>query len=124
VDKVHILTLSIQEVADWHWMASIAFEGGVLKHRILVVALRTNTHILLTQMPRHLVDVDIFLKPYVSDGWTQQANGTYQLFRQWDLLELHGVHTRRGSGGKQRRGRRLQNSILHAGRLAEAGRAK
>jgi hypothetical protein len=114
------LTLSIQEVADRYWVASIAFKGGVLKHRILVVALRTNTHILLAQMPRHLVDIGVLLELCVSDGRTPQVKDPYELIRQWDLLELHRVHAGRGSGRKQRRGRRLQNSVLHAGRSAEA----
>jgi hypothetical protein len=52
---MHKLTLSIQEIADGHWMSSIAFEGGIFKHGILVVALRADTHILLAEMPRHLV---------------------------------------------------------------------
>jgi hypothetical protein len=58
-------------------MSSVAFEGGVLEHCILVVALGTNAHILLTQMPRHLVDVGIFLELYVSNVQLEHASEGY-----------------------------------------------
>jgi hypothetical protein len=59
-------------------MASIALEGGVLEHRILVVALGTNAHVLLAQMPRHLVDVGIFLELYIRNSHKKEATGYLQ----------------------------------------------
>jgi hypothetical protein len=42
------LTLSVQEVADWHSVLTIAFEGGVLEH-MLSMSLWSDAHVFLAK---------------------------------------------------------------------------
>ncbi len=73
-----ILTLSIQEVADWHNMIrAIQVDSGILEH-LIAMRLRTNTHILLAKMLYMSVDV-----------------GTSKLLGKRDLLQRQLVDGRR-----------------------------
>jgi len=50
------LTLGIEKVADGHWEGLVGVDGSVLEH-LLLVSLRSNTHILLAEVLDMSVDV-------------------------------------------------------------------
>lgn len=67
-------TLSVQEIADWNWVSSlIGMNTGLLEH-LIDMALRSDAHILLSEVLDVGVDV-----------------GASKLLRQRDLLQRHLV---------------------------------
>lgn len=89
-------TLSVQEVADGHWVRAVSHVGR-LEH-LLGMVLRLDAHVLLTERLCVLLDVCVFLRVVRFEGHGDVAMLlTYQLLRQRHLLELHLVNA--GNGG-------------------------
>ncbi len=55
---MEVLTLSVQEVAHGDTVITVLVDGGILEH-LIDVRLRSNTHVLLTEVLDVGVDVGI-----------------------------------------------------------------
>lgn len=80
-----MLTLSVEEVANWNRVAILGMDSGVPEH-LIDVGSRADTHILLAKVPHVGIDV-----------------GILELLGKRDLLKLHLVNTSCG-GAEQRSG--------------------